>query len=97
MPPICAAPVAALRDSLQIKFIDGILVNAFVFEKHKHIDWKIGYFPFSLYIGVREDDCACEMIILILQYLDEGRVFLIILAAFDLDRQDSTIMFDNKI
>lgn len=38
MPPICAAPVAALRDSLQIKFIDGILVNAFVFEKHKHID-----------------------------------------------------------
>ena len=66
-------------------------------QEHKHIDWKIGYFPFSLYIGVREDDCACEMIILILQYLDEGRVFLIILTAFDLDRQDSTIMFDNKI
>ena len=83
----------------EFKFIDRNVgkIHITFLQEHKHIDWKIGYFPFSLYIGVREDDCACEMIILILQYLYVGRVFLLLIAAFDLDRQDSTIMFDNKI
>ena len=97
MPPICAAPVAALRDSLQIKFIDGILVNAFVFEKHKHIDWTIRDRTFHGKVVIAEDHLAFYFIVRNFQDIVHSAVTLVVFAGFDFDRKNLFFVGHYKI
>ena len=67
------------------------------FEKHQHIDWQISNFAVTLNIGIGKDDGLVKLIIFVLHYLRQRGMLLVILAAFYFNRQDITVMLNDKI
>ena len=91
------AALAALRDSLQIQFVDDVLVNALVLEKHQHIDRKIRDGTFHGKVVIAEDHLAFYFIIRNFQDIVHSAVTLVVFAGFDFNRKNLFLVCHDKI
>ena len=66
-------------------------------QEHKRIDREIGDFAVGFDVAVAENAALLDAVVRHVQYVISRVVAVVVLAGFDLDRQNLSVLFDHKV